>query len=147
MLKLWSKKPSTLLKTLGSPCCSLTSEQFTILKMLHATSVESKIYGFNYFYYSVMGLYIFLFFFLRNFPVIAYHWKGEYWYRLFKSTNDPFLGNTIGWTDRIQYVFAEWDGDFFSTSKGVFWKTGLLYFFLDQLHNIFSLASSSLSTF
>lgn len=30
------------------------------LKMLPAANVESKIYGFNYFYFSVIGLYIFI---------------------------------------------------------------------------------------
>lgn len=53
-----------------------SSEQFTILNMLAATSVESKNYGFNYFLFFT---YKFIYFHLekRKFSVITYHWKAE----------------------------------------------------------------------
>lgn len=55
--------------------CCFPSEQFTILKMLPATNVESKIYGFDYYYFSVLGLYIF--FKKEKIPSFWLHWKAE----------------------------------------------------------------------
>lgn len=103
------------------------SEQFIILKVFFDINVESKIYDFNYFYFSVLGLYIF-FFFLWNFPVIASHWKAEHCYRLTNWLNlqGSFLTTLfIGWIDR----FGEWTGDYFCNSQGAILKKLVSYVF------------------
>lgn len=94
--------------------------------------------------------FLLLFFFLRNFLVITFHWKAVHYYRLNNCWNlqGPFFLATllIGWIGR----FGGWAGDFFfflQLPRRYFEKLVSYVFFLDQLHNIFPLASSSSSVF
>lgn len=82
--------------------------------------------------FNIGFLYVLLlFFFLRDFPVIAFHWKAEHCYRLNNCWNlqGPFSLATlfIGWIGR----FGGWAGDFFRNSQGDILKNWFpMYFFL-----------------